>query len=147
VGNGDARCHPAAPRSHSPCRGSPPARALDLAFRIALGDLAGNIVPFKAVLMGLVGMRFAPDGVRFHPLLPPDLTRVVLRGLPYRSMPLDIVLSGPGDTVATCAMNGQPSERAFLPAGTTGAQRIELVVRPSAGGDEDGGAAEAASTK
>ncbi len=39
----------------------------------------------RMVLMGLLGMRFEVNGVRFQPMLPPGLDFVCLEGLPYRS--------------------------------------------------------------
>ena len=72
----------------------------------------------RIVLAAVVGMRFAPDGVRFEPLLPPGIDELELTGLPYRASTIDVrIVRGPA----------ADSEPPFLPADADGQHRIELT--------------------
>ena len=44
----------------------------------------------RIVLTVVAGIRLAPDGVRFEPLLPPGLDELELTGLPYRAQTIDL---------------------------------------------------------
>jgi hypothetical protein len=45
----------------------------------------------RMLLMGLIGMRFSPDGITFQPMLPEGISQLVLpRGLAYRQQSLQI---------------------------------------------------------
>jgi glycogen debranching enzyme len=81
----------------------------------------------RMVLMGLLGMRFSPQGVAFQPLLPDGLKQVELRGLPYRGQLLNITLTGQGSTVSGFSVNGSQQSEPFLSASETGEQ--EVVIR------------------
>jgi hypothetical protein len=78
------------------------------------------------VLMGIAGMRFGTDGVRFHPLLPPPLESLDLIRLPYRAAMLQIALRGPGSRLEHVSMDGEKVVEPFLEAGATGAHSIEI---------------------
>ena len=73
----------------------------------------------RIVLAAVVGMRLAPAGVYFKPLLPPGLDEFELTGLPYRAATIDVrILRGPA----------AGTEPPFLPVQTDGHHRIELTV-------------------
>lgn len=73
----------------------------------------------RIVLAAVVGMRLAPDGVRFEPLLPPGLEKLELTGLPYRALTIDVRIErGPAP----------PRELPFVPADGEGGRRVELTV-------------------
>jgi hypothetical protein len=86
----------------------------------------------RMMLMGVLGMRFEPDGVHFQPLLPPGLTHVCLQGLPYRGMRLTITVDGHGAQIARCGVNGQIERRPFVPASATGEQQVHIAMLPHA---------------
>jgi glycogen debranching enzyme len=82
----------------------------------------------RMVLMGLIGMDFSPRGAGFMPLLPEGVTRMELRGLPYRKARLNISINGTGSEIIECRINGRRSERAFLDAGVEGDQELSIQV-------------------
>ncbi|MBN2303864.1 MAG: hypothetical protein JXQ72_05275 [Anaerolineae bacterium] len=82
----------------------------------------------RMILMGLLGLGFAPDGVRFSPLVPGDVGHIQLSGLPYRDMLLDITVEGSGTQIAAFRLNGQPGGSPFLSATGSGPQRIEITM-------------------
>jgi glycogen debranching enzyme len=81
----------------------------------------------RMILKGVAGMRFAPEGVRFEPLLPPGLEAVELE-VPYRDMTIDLRLRGRGATLERALVNGHETEP-FLAAGLTGRQQVAMVLR------------------
>lgn len=84
----------------------------------------------RMVLFGLAGMRFAADGIRFEPLLPPGLENVELRGLRYRGATIDLVLEGAGGELAQVLVNGEEAAP-FLPATASGRYEVTAKVRAS----------------
>jgi glycogen debranching enzyme len=88
----------------------------------------------RVILMGLLGMRFTPEGVRFQPLLPQGISRAELRSLPYHDMSLEIVVAGPkspgdsGAVVVGCEIDGRAATNAFLPARGSGERRITITL-------------------
>ncbi len=72
----------------------------------------------RIVLAAVLGMRLAPDGIRFEPLLPPGLDELELTGLPYRASTIDVRI------VRGAAADSEPP---FLPADADGQHRIELT--------------------
>lgn len=73
----------------------------------------------RIVLIVVAGIRLAPDGVRFEPLLPPGLDELELAGLPYRALTVDLRV-----------VRGQAPEgdSSFLPAHAAGHHRVEVKV-------------------
>jgi glycogen debranching enzyme len=72
----------------------------------------------RIVLTVLAGLRLAPDGLSFEPLLPPGLDELELTGVRYRAATVDLHVArddGPG------------IELPFVPADATGRHRLELV--------------------
>lgn len=71
----------------------------------------------RIVFAAVAGMRLAPDGVRFEPLLPPGLDELELCGIRYRALTFDLRVA-----------RGRTAARdAFLPANATGHHRIEVT--------------------
>ena len=73
----------------------------------------------RIVLAAVVGIRLAPDGMRFEPLLPPGIDELELTGIRYRELTIDVRVE-----------RGAASQRElpFLPGGVDGHRRIELAV-------------------
>ncbi len=86
----------------------------------------------RMVLLGLVGMRFDTDGIRFEPCVPKGISRVDLRNLRYRNMMIEVTLRGTGTTVKECLINGKPVERHWLSAQVVGPQKVSIVLSRNA---------------
>jgi glycogen debranching enzyme len=82
----------------------------------------------RMLFIGLAGMRFEADAVRFEPLLPPSLEAVDLAGVPYRNATLEISLRGRGNRVEQVLVNGHEAEAPSIPADATGVQTIAIVL-------------------
>lgn len=69
--------------------------------------LAGNIAITTRILFGI---EFEKDGLRFAPFVPEALSATrTLDNFPYRGATVNITVSGYGDKVAECKVNGKPS--------------------------------------
>lgn len=79
----------------------------------------------RIVLAAVVGMRLAPDGARFEPLLPPGLDELELTGIAYRDQVVDVSLRR-GDAPRGL-LDGEESEP-FVAAAGTGRRRLDLTV-------------------
>lgn len=78
----------------------------------------------RLVLMGLAGMDFAPDGIRFAPVAAPDLWPIEIGGLRYREMTLTVrIEAGERDMLR---LNDRELADAVLPASLTGQQVVTL---------------------
>ncbi|MGA9121398.1 MAG: hypothetical protein WB699_18670 [Bacteroidota bacterium] len=86
----------------------------------------------RSVFSGLFGMRFSPEGVEFHPLLPFGWGDVELSGLRYRNMMLTIVLRGSGHVVSSFSLDGQEERRAEVPASLAGDHRLVITMSEGA---------------
>lgn len=84
----------------------------------------------RMVYSGLFGMTFAPGGVAFAPSLPKGWGAVGLVDLTYRDAVLEVRLSGAGNRVTACRLDGKPVAKAFVPARLKGLHRLELVLGP-----------------
>ena len=85
----------------------------------------------RMILLGLAGMRFDTDGVRFEPCVPSGIAFVEIHNMKYRNMDLDITVRGTGTKVRQCVINGQASEIPFLDASNDGDQHVVLVLSPN----------------
>ena len=85
----------------------------------------------RMIFMGLVGMTFEPNGIRFKPLLPEGFKCVRLSRLPYRGMSVDIQIEGPGNQIAEFRINGRSVYPPVLSATGSGEQRITIKMMPS----------------
>ena len=81
----------------------------------------------RLIHLGLLGVRYEPDGLWFAPDLPDGWGPVRLSGLDYRNMALDITLAGAGRRVTALTVDGRPGN--LISADLTGRHevRIELV--------------------
>ena len=85
----------------------------------------------RAVYLGVFGLGFERDGLRFNPRLPADWSGVQLTGLPYRAGQLDLTLTGVGTRVTRLALDGRPVPGNFIAAGDlTGRHRVEITLAP-----------------
>ena len=82
----------------------------------------------RMVLLGVVGMRFEEDGLRFQPCVPEGVSRIVLRGLRYREMDIDVTVEGNGSTIQEFRVNGQSAGNAHLPSLGKGNRDIVIVM-------------------
>ncbi|MDD5676408.1 MAG: amylo-alpha-1,6-glucosidase [Kiritimatiellae bacterium] len=82
----------------------------------------------RLVLRGLLGMEFAPDGIRFHPWLPPEIDHLVFSNLCYRQAILQIRVAGHGGKVERFAVNGVKQSKPWMPAEGAGDITIEIVL-------------------
>lgn len=82
----------------------------------------------RMVLMGVVGMDFSTEGITFNPSMPPNLTSLALKGLPYRKAFVAITIEGNGLNVAEFLLNGVKCEQPFLPAGAEGEQQVRIIL-------------------
>ena len=80
----------------------------------------------RMIYAGLFGMRFAPDGLRLEPTLPPGWGAVALSGLHYRGAVLQIQLLGAGRMVRSFMLDGVKQQRPVVPAGLRGAHTVEV---------------------
>ena len=82
----------------------------------------------RMILLGLAGMRFDADGIRFQPCVPKGISSVELRNVNYRSMNLDLTIRGTGTTVKQCLINGKESRDRRLAAQAEGSQKVSIVL-------------------
>jgi glycogen debranching enzyme len=80
----------------------------------------------RLLLMGVLGMRFAPEGLRFSPCVPEGFGEIRLNNLPYRNMLLDITLNGNGHSLFSMKVDGKVAE--ILSTDFTGKHAIELIL-------------------
>ncbi len=82
----------------------------------------------RMVLLGLVGMRFDTDGVRFEPCVPKGISSVRLSDIRYRRMTLDVTVRGTGTKVKGCLVNGKESVDRRLAAQAEGTQNVAILL-------------------
>ena len=82
----------------------------------------------RMVLLGLVGMRFDTDGVRFQPCVPKGISSVDLRNVHYRRMIINVKIRGTGTQVKRCLINGTEVADNRLVAQVEGPQEIEILL-------------------
>ena len=75
------------------------------------------------------GFEFTQEGLSLKPFVPTVLAGTrKLEAFPYRNMQLDITVSGSGNEIASCLVDGQPAD-AFVPADWTGKHTVEIVMK------------------
>jgi hypothetical protein len=83
------------------------------------------------VTRGLFGLRFAPEGMSFSPLVPEALSGPLrLSGLRYREAVLTLRLSGPGAGLRRVLLDGRPLASNRLPQNLRGNHLVELELNP-----------------
>ena len=91
-----------------------------------IGSVGANLATVYRVLFG---MRFEHDRLRFRPFVPRAYGgERTLRNFRYRGATLTITVRGFGNALASAALDGVPVASAEVPAGLTGAHRIELTM-------------------
>ena len=75
------------------------------------------------------GFEFTQEGLSMKPFVPTVLAGTrKLEAFPYRNMQLDITVSGSGNEIASCKVDGKDAE-AFIPADWTGKHTVEIVMK------------------
>ena len=75
------------------------------------------------------GFEFTQEGLSMKPFVPTALAGIrKLEAFPYRNMQLDITVSGSGNEIASCKVDGKDAE-AFIPADWTGKHTVEIVMK------------------
>jgi len=82
----------------------------------------------RMVLMGILGMNFEPDGIRFEPHLPTTLTDVKLNNFRYRKAILDIRIKARGDKISSFSIDGKRSLKCFFSSDQVGKHTINMVM-------------------
>ena len=80
------------------------------------------------VLMGIMGMKFKPDGIVFKPMMVKDVERIDLKYLKYRNMLLNISIEGKGASIVEFMINGKSNCTFCLSADASGQQDIYIKV-------------------
>lgn len=78
----------------------------------------------RLIFMGLVGMEFTPEGVRFSPVVFPELLPLQLGGVRYRDTRLTIRIE-PAESDAYL-LNGIEQAASFLPGSLSGDQNVTI---------------------
>ncbi|HYQ68059.1 MGH1-like glycoside hydrolase domain-containing protein [Actinophytocola sp.] len=81
----------------------------------------------RLIYSGLFGLTFAPDRLTLTPTLPPGWGSVGLYGLPYRDITLNIELSGTGNRVRSCTIDGRPG-RPTIDGSGTGEHTVRITL-------------------
>ena len=75
------------------------------------------------------GLEFTQEGLAMKPFVPTVLAGTrKLEAFPYRGMQLDITVSGSGNEIASCKVDGKEAD-AFIPADWTGKHTVEIVMK------------------
>jgi mannosylglycerate hydrolase MGH1-like protein/glycosyl hydrolase family 65 len=80
------------------------------------------------VYHALFGIELETDGIRFSPVVPNRFSRLMLSNIRYRNQVLSVTIRGSGTKITGFMLNGQRQPEPFVPAGLTGAQRVEIIL-------------------
>ena len=80
----------------------------------------------RMIYMGLIGMRFDTDGIRFQPCVPDKFNEIKLTHFHYRNADIDIEIIGQGNKIEHVTLNGKPAQEAFIPAKASSRQKIVI---------------------
>lgn len=75
----------------------------------------------------IIGMKPDTNGLSFSPIGMEDGSAITLKDISYRNATLDITVTGKGNRVKSCTINGKPS-KPFIPANAEGKIDIKLEV-------------------
>jgi glycogen debranching enzyme len=84
----------------------------------------------RMVLLGLCGLRFDTEGVRFQPCVPDGIASVDLRNLAYGKMNLDVTIRGTGTKIKQCLISGKESRDGFVSATDEGHKAVTITMAP-----------------
>jgi hypothetical protein len=91
-----------------------------------LWSLSGNISIIHKVIFGI---HFNTDGLLFQPFVPKALDgKRSLTNFSYRRATLNIDLEGWGNQISSFMLDGKRMQKAFVPAGITGAHTIRILM-------------------
>ena len=77
----------------------------------------------------LAGITLEEDGIAFRPVIPRGWSsKNQLNNFRYRKAILDISITGFGDQVRACYLDGKKQNKAFLPASLTGRHSVRLIM-------------------
>lgn len=80
------------------------------------------------ILRGLLGMKFASDGIWIAPSVPRSMPGIKqIKRLKYRRATLDITINGTGKVIESFTINGNPSAP-FIPSGLEGQHEIAITL-------------------
>ncbi len=82
----------------------------------------------RMVMLGILGMRFAPNGITFQPHLPKSITELTLSNFHYRNGIFNIHITGKGNTVSSINIDEKPAADNLLSADQSGTHAIEIVL-------------------
>lgn len=114
----------------------------DKAFSAALGQLvyataSRRLSPVYlrgALLRGLTGISYTPEGMTFTPFVPSSLDgEMRFSNVRYRDAMLDIVITGNGDVVSTFTVDGAIRPDCMVPADISGHHEVAITLVGSSG--------------
>ena len=82
----------------------------------------------RMVFLGLAGMRFDTDGIRFQPCVPKGISTVELRNLNYRKMMIDVSVRGSGTKLKEIVVNRKASIDGFIAAQDEGRKTVTIIM-------------------
>jgi glycogen debranching enzyme len=82
----------------------------------------------RMVLNGLVGLNFSSEGINIKPNVPKNYKKIVLKGLHYRKMKLDITIEGTGTIIKDFCINGKQSNSMRIPSDVEGQVVIAIAM-------------------
>jgi hypothetical protein len=81
------------------------------------------------VYHGLCGMQFEENGIRFAPVVPPNLQQLSLSGVKYRDCTLKIGVSGNGTEIVGFTLDGKQQAAPTLDGSLRGEHTIEIRLK------------------
>lgn len=82
----------------------------------------------RMVFMGMIGMDFTPEGIRFAPLMPEGYNSLELSGLCYRDLVLNISIKGTGTGMEEFRINGELRRAPCLSAQGRGEVDVSILM-------------------
>jgi len=83
---------------------------------------------FNMIIVGIAGLRFEVNGIRFSPYLPANITRISIENLKYRRMVLTIHIEGHGCKIKEFYINGKKRSQPFLHAAEEGKKSVHVLL-------------------
>jgi hypothetical protein len=78
---------------------------------------------------GLFGLSFAPDGIRFAPVVPEQFKQLSLAGVQYREARLNILVQGSGTEIREFKLDGKKQRKPFFAASNRGEHHIDIILK------------------
>jgi len=80
------------------------------------------------VHFGLFGMSFDGTEIRFRPVVPAGFTSLRLSDFTHRDLTLEVTVTGAGNAVTSCTVDGTARPDHAIPATLTGRHRVDLTL-------------------